>query len=400
MKKKRTRGNGSIFQRPGCETYTIQYYAYNGKRIRESTGFTDYQAAQKILRARLSAIDNGEPVETKKRNAVTCGELYVGLERKYVVNGQKSLDALGRRWKKLKPMFGDRAARAVDGDVLDRYVDQRLAEKAAPSTINRELACLKTSMRLGQSKHKYVMPLFPHLPENNVRKGFVEEGDFDRLRGCATEPWVRLWLEMAFEYGWRTRELTNLKVRQANATTGLIRVDVGATKSGEGREVAMSKTIREMVRLAVVGKAPDDYLLTRPDGTHIKNFRKLWYNLCVKTGLGRWVCRACQTTVTGKKCDCAASALLRGEKLRYVGLIPHDLRRSAARELRRAGVAESTIMSMAGWATASMFRRYAISDPRDIKAAIEKRQQAREESMVAEDFAAARAEAEGRGNVN
>jgi hypothetical protein len=91
--------------------------------------------------------------------------------------------------------------------------------------------------------------------------------------------------------------------------------------------------------------------------------------------------------------------LLRGEKLRYVGLIPHDLRRSAARELRRAGVAESTIMTMAGGATASMFRRYAISDPRDIKAAIEKRQQGREESMVAEDFAA-RAAAEGRGNIN
>ena len=57
----------------------------------------------------------------------------------------------------------------------------------------------------------------------------------------------------------------------------------------------------------------------------------------------------------------------------------HDFRRSAARELRRAGVAESTIMDIGGWKTRSMFKRYAIKDTRDIKAALEKRGQARVE---------------------
>jgi integrase len=258
-------------------------------------------------------------------------------------------------------------------------------------------------MRLGQAKHKYVMPLFPHLVENNVRTGFIEQADFDRLRGVATEPWLRLWLEMAFEYGWRRNELLNLRCRQANTNTGLIRLDVGETKGGEGREVTMSATIREMVKLAAAGKTPDDFLLTRADGSRVKDFRKLWRSLAIEAGLGRMVCRACEKTVAvAKKCDCAASALLRGEKLRYVGLIRHDFRRSAARELRRAGVAESTIMAIAGWRTASMFRRYAISDPRDIKAAIEKRQQAREEQssgMVAQDFSA-HAEAEERVKPN
>jgi hypothetical protein len=169
----------------------------------------------------------------------------------------------------------------------------------------------------------------------------------------------------------------------------LIRLDVGETKCGEGREVTMSRTIREMVRLAVAGKGPDDFLLTRSDGSHIKDFRKLWRALTIEAGLGRMVCRACDKTVAGKKCDCAASVLLRGEKLKYVGLYRHDFRRSAARELRKLGVSESTIMDIAGWRTSSMFKRYAISDPRDIRAAIEKRQQARDESaMVAEDFAA------------
>jgi integrase len=374
MTKARTRGNGSIYKQPGCSTYTIQYYSLAGKRVRESTGTDDYRTAQKILRAKLSAIDKGEPVEPRRRHSITCGELYVETERDYRVQGRKSIDALGRRWKHLKPMFADRAARAVDDDALKAYVDNRLAEGAANATINRELACLKRALRIGQPKHKYVLPVFPHLKEDNVRAGFIEQEDFDKLRGVATEPWLRLFLELAFEYGWRKNELQDLRVRQANATTGLIRLDVGETKNGDGREVVMSATIRELVRLAAVRKSPDDYLLSRADGTHIKDFRKLWHNLCVKAGLGRWVCRACEKTVVGKKCDCG------GKRRRYVGLIRHDFRRSAARELRRAGVAESTIMAIGGWKTAAMFRRYAIKDPRDIKAAIEKREQARVEN--------------------
>ena len=44
-----------------------------------------------------------------------------------------------------------------------------------------------------------------------------------------------------------------------------------------------------------------------------------------------------------------------------------------ASELRRAGVAESTIMDIGGWKNSSVLRRYAIKDPRDIAAAIQKR---------------------------
>src|SRR5579859_6216823 len=58
--KTRKRGNGSIFRQKGCSTWTLQYYATNGKRIRESTGTTDHKEAQQILRQKLSALDKGE----------------------------------------------------------------------------------------------------------------------------------------------------------------------------------------------------------------------------------------------------------------------------------------------------------------------------------------------------
>jgi integrase len=137
-------------------------------------------------------------------------------------------------------------------------------------------------------------------------------------------------------------------VRQLNVQTGLIRLDVGSTKNGEGREVTMTKNIRELVQQAVAGKKPDDSLFTRADGSPVKDFCKRWKNLCAKAELS--------------------------------GLHLHDLRRSAARELRRAGVPESTIMDTGGWKTREMFKRYAITDSKDIAAAISKQEQARIEN--------------------
>jgi integrase len=50
------------------------------------------------------------------------------------------------------------------------------------------------------------------------------------------------------------------------------------------------------------------------------------------------------------------------EKAGVPGRIPHDLRRSAVRNLERAGVPRSTAMKMVGHKTEAIYRRYAIVD--------------------------------------
>jgi integrase len=48
------------------------------------------------------------------------------------------------------------------------------------------------------------------------------------------------------------------------------------------------------------------------------------------------------------------------------GLLLHDLRRSGARCLLRAGVSEDVVMRLAGWRTRSMLARYNIVDTTDL----------------------------------
>ena len=54
------------------------------------------------------------------------------------------------------------------------------------------------------------------------------------------------------------------------------------------------------------------------------------------------------------------------------GLLFHDLRRSGARNYRRAQVTEDVIMRIGGWKTPSMFRRYNVVDERDLTEAGER----------------------------
>ena len=62
-----------------------------------------------------------------------------------------------------------------------------------------------------------------------------------------------------------------------------------------------------------------------------------------------------------------------GKLIKKIGnRIPHDFRRTAVRNLVRAGVSRSDAMKMVGHKTESIYRRYAIADERSVKEAANK----------------------------
>jgi len=83
------------------------------------------------------------------------------------------------------------------------------------------------------------------------------------------------------------------------------------------------------------------------------NLRKEWQQACAACGLGFII------KIKGQPYD-----------PKYKGLIVHDLRRSAVRNLVNAGVPETVAMRISGHRTRSVFDRYAIASGADLTSAM------------------------------
>jgi integrase len=151
-----------------------------------------------------------------------------------------------------------------------------------------------------------------------------------------------------------------------------VRLEPGSTKNKQGRQVSMTDVIAELLRPLVVGKQRTEQVFTRANGTPVRSIRKAWQNVCCSAGLGNSVCSSCSGEFSeGKICPKCKKRLV------YRGLLIHDLRRTAARNLRNAGLDVSTVKKIGGWLTDSMFARYSIVDAQDMQNAMQKLQSAR-----------------------
>jgi integrase len=127
-----------------------------------------------------------------------------------------------------------------------------------------------------------------------------------------------------------------------------------------------------LVEESARGKSTEDFLITRENGKPIKDFRKAWRSLCIGAGVGKMICKSCGNAVQESRCACGS------KKLKYDGLMVHDMRRTAARNLRKEGVPESVIMKIGGWRTRSTFERYNIVDEADTRDALQRLEEAQQ----------------------
>jgi hypothetical protein len=130
-----------------------------------------------------------------------------------------------------------------------------------------------------------------------------------------------------------------MRVKQVDPHANVIRLEPGTTKNKKGLEVTMPRRVRELLLECIKGKAPEECLFTRANGTPVRDFRRSWRKACAEAGV---------------------------PELHF-----HDLRRTAARNMRRGHISERVAMEIGGWKTTSVFHRYAIVDNQDIARAMD-----------------------------
>ncbi|HBA41090.1 MAG TPA: site-specific integrase [Deltaproteobacteria bacterium] len=332
------RGLGRVFKRGSA--WWIGY-SHRGKEYRESSNSESESQARRLLKKRLGEIGRGRligPVEEK----ITFEAMAEDLLRDYETNGKRSVRSARLSASHLRGFFGLDRALDITTDRVRAYISQRQSERASNGSINRELAGLKRMFSLAVQAGKLSSrPYVPSLEENNARQGFLDHGSFLALRENLPN-YLKGPVTFLYLSGWRVSEMKALEWRDVDSTGKVVRLRPEISKNKDGRVLPLSGELLQIIERASETRQPDCPFVFHLNGEPIGDFRKSWRKACAAAGLN--------------------------------GIIVHDLRRTAIRNMVRAGIPERVAMSLSGHKTRSIFDRYNIVSEADLAQAAERLQ--------------------------
>ena len=325
-------------------------YQVAGRPVCVSSGSERKADAKKLLREREHLVDHGSAITTQVHR-VTFDEAAADLLIDYTTNKRRSVRVLTLRLEKhLTPFFARRRLMSITTMDVRAYTATRQAEGASNASINRDLIVLKRMCMLAMQAGKLlVRPYIPLLKESNIRKGFFEREQSERVQHHLPS-YMQGIAAFAYITGWRTpSEILPLEWRGVDLKAGEVRLEAGSTKNGEARTFPLTRDLRRVLE--------DQQQIA----DHLQRARGLIarYVFCytIGTKAGQRI------TESGFNKQWRKARLAAG----CPGRIPHDFRRTAVRNLVRAGVPERVAMELTGHKTRAIFERYNITSPTDLR---------------------------------
>lgn len=310
---------------PKSESWVAQYYV-DGQRFRKSTGESNKAKAEMILRDWMAASEKGH-----KPAPQTQGLIYADLRRDllayYAERQHKSLKTKKDGTPYLFPLtaldnfFNGRRVNDIDRDTVTAFIADRRAAGMSNSTITNSVGLLIRMFSLARDNGKLtVVPKF-ELLKKKTRQGFLPPAQFQKLFNAMPTN-LQPMLLLLYHSGVRVGEAERIEWPAVNLDAATITLLEGETKNDESRILPLSDSLVT--------------LLSR-----------------VRRRAGRvFPSKRAMQLAFPKACAIA----------KIEGLMVHDLRRSAVRNLMDAGVQQAVAMKISGHRDASVFQRYNIVD--------------------------------------
>jgi integrase len=266
----------------------------------------------------------------------TVGELLDDLLEDYRIRGRRLLPDTRFHVLAVRRRLAEVPAANIDGRKLRWYVARRLDEGVANATVNRELAALRRAFNLAKQDGRVrQVPAFPMLPEDNVRRGFFEVDEVEAVIDALPD-YLQDLVRFAWLTGWRRGEVTGLRWDVVDVAGRLITLPT--SKNNKGRVLTLQGELWSIIERRHAARGP--MWVFHRHGERIRGLRKAWDTACQAAGVPD----------------------------RHF----HDLRRSAVRNLTRAGVPDKVAMDLTGHKTRSVYDRYNITAESDLRAAVQR----------------------------
>jgi integrase len=342
------RGEGRIFLRG--RVYWVAFYL-RGVEQRESADTEDEQEARKYLKRRIREVGadliGARKFTPARSRRITIGELIEALRENYRVRDKLSpqsdshLDRAKEDWGKMRALD-------LTPEQYERYVAERLEKHDAPAFINRTTQLLNQAYSLAITRRHFNrddVPTLTCLPVSNTRLNFIGDEEFKKLLAVLPNDGLRDFVEWLGASGMRKGEASLLCWSMVQGDE--LRIPGDICKNGYSRTLPLTDELATIIERRKAARSVEhedgsttlcEYVFHR-DGRRIELFRKSWASACKKAGIP----------------DAHV----------------HDLRRSAARRLLKAGVNPLLACKVTGHKTTSMFARYAIIETDDIREALD-----------------------------
>jgi integrase len=233
---------------------------------------------------------------------------------------------------------------------IQEYVKSCRREGYADGTIRRHLGGLCSAFNRAKALDLITdahIPSFNLPKDSKPRTGFLDFEDFTTLRDAMPKA-IQPTLTFLYFTGCRTGAAKKITWEMISKDCSEIELPRQIMKNDEPLTLPLVGPLEELATmLRGLRKSfpkPTDRVFS------FRNWRVTWNRTCAELGLGEW--------------DKATR--------HYKGLTPHDFRRSAARNLIKAGVDRRTAMKITGHKTESIFERYNIKRTDDVKEALMK----------------------------
>ena len=313
----------------------IYYVAYrwDGREYRESARSTDVAVAERLLATRVA-----ERRGHGHAGVLTFDDLVAWYLDDYEVRRLRTLNTARGRVANLRATFGARPATAITPDAIRAYQRTRRAAGAAAATVNRETSALSRMLHLAvRSGALAQRPVFPErLEERGPRQGFFEHADYLAVRRHLPPAYQDV-LDFAYYSGWRKREILELRWSEVDEPGGVVRLSPERSKTRVGRVLPIVAPIAAVLTRRRAHRQGADPLVFRRDAVTVRAWRTAWPAACRRAGVP--------------------------------GRLLHDCRRTAARNLVRAGVPERVAMQLTGHRSRAIFDRYTIVREDELHAA-------------------------------
>jgi integrase len=319
-------------------------------RIRESAKTTNLEKARRLLEDRRRAVANHREGIRKfqgpAQERITVGELLDNLEKHYEARKLKSLRPTRAHGVHLRSAFGFVRAARITRVAIDGYIADRRAAGAAEATIDRETELLHRALALGQEDgFVSFVPRVSRLVKKgeNARQGFLERDDFDKLVAALPNQLLRDIAMWGYGTGMRKNEVLSLTWEGYDRETLTIRLAARDAKNSEGRTIPLAgwPELARVIDSRLADRRPGCALVFHHDGHRVGDFYWTWVRATVRAGVGK--------------------------------VLFHDLRRTAVRNMMKAGIDRTVAKRISGHKTDSIFERYQIIDEGDLAEAIGKR---------------------------